>query len=170
MSLVKMPYYPQILVTQRKTRFGVSEIQPQDLYENPITGKYIVRVDLLYSLQDLWGSKWLSARNMTYELISGNRDDNACARLLASYYRKYAEVAEHINNLDAFVGDAEASLSQLVLEEAVKTVKNYELESSLYLSNRGGKYLVSTHAYLYFAFRSNPSAILDNLEGAVLIC
>lgn len=157
-------------MTQRKTRFGVLEIQPQDLYDSPISDKYIVRVDLLHSLKDLWGTKWLGARNMTYELISGNRDDKACARLLASYYRKYADVAEHINNLDSFMGDSDLPLSQLVLNEAVTAVKSYELESTTYLSNHGGKYLVSTHAYLYFAFRHDPSDILDKLEGAVLIC
>lgn len=169
MSSVKMPYYPQMTVTQRKTRFGVSEIYPRDLYDTPIAGRYIVRVDLLYALLEQWGDKWLCARETTYELVSGNRDDTACAKLLASYYRKYSAITEHVNSLYAIMGNTEKPLVTIVLHDALEQIRQYEDFVMRYLGDRGGKFLVSTHDYVYYAFRSKPEEFSD-LKGVTVIC
>ena len=49
MLQVKLPYYPHVIATYKETAFGAIEVNPADVYDTPIEGIRILKIDLLES-------------------------------------------------------------------------------------------------------------------------
>lgn len=167
MSLVKLPYHPEVEVQVRETRFGVLEITEPLLYEKPIAGKVIMRADLLEGLREDLGDNALRARNTTYSIISGNCDDETLNTRFASYYRKYSKVTEYVNRLYE-AGSTGIPLVEQLREALSNTVKSYTDFVRESAEQCGGKYLVTTHCYMYYAFAK--SSKLPEINGVKIIC
>lgn len=167
MSSIKLPYHPEIVSQVHVTRFGVSEITTPLVYETPIEGKILVRVDLMETLREVLGDSALHARSTTYSIVSGNCDDELLQQRMASYYRKYAKVTRYVNDVYD-KGSVEQPLIQQVLEDLRSRVSKYTETVSALMDESHGKYLVTTHLYSYYAFTNRVN--IPELRGLKFIC
>lgn len=87
--------------------------------------------------------------------------------VFASYYRKYKKITEYVNNIYYF-GDSSIPILERSILPLREQVNKYRDETLQYLDNVGGKYLVQTHDFLYFAF--NSQAKIPEIKGAKKIC
>ena len=167
MSPVKLPYYPKVQATMHVTRFGAVEISESRIYNTPIPGKVILRVDCLDCLRDKFGDDCFICRELFYTILSGEHPIYNANEILASYYRKYKTFTDYVNDR-YFYGDASIPLLErcaLPLRERVDAYKN---EMMQYLSDMGGKFLIQTCDFLYYAF--NSTARIPEVKGAKVIC
>ena len=164
MSQVKLPYYPQIQAIMSVSPFGVQEINLKDIYNHPIPNKTVVRIDLLESLRDTLGDACMFNRDILYRMCSGG--DN-CEALLLSYYRKFRTVRSLVNE-QYFYYDDTAPINDRIFKSLREIINAYGAEVMDKMEASGGKYLVSTHDFVYFAF--NLSMPVPVVKGGTLIC
>lgn len=150
-----------------ETRFGALEITTPTIYETPINGMQLVRVDTLECLRELLGDDCLCARNTTYSVVSGSCESTVWQARMASYYRKYPKVTIFINKIFEY-GDISKPLGEQVSQSLMEMIQDYSKELLQKFDDAGGKFLVSTHCYLYFKFAE--SATVPEVEGVKLIC
>lgn len=154
-----------MLIQKTETPFGTVEISKPDLYDTPIPDKVILKVDTLDCLRPLLGSNCFICRDLLYSLLSGSHED--INKLFASFYRRFPEIRAYVN--DKFLyGDESVPLLERSLFPLRKQVDDYRVDVFNDLNSRGGKYLVTTHDYIYFAFKS--TAVLPDIKGAIKIC
>lgn len=165
---VKLPYYPAMSATQTETRFGSLEISCPEIYESPLpNGKKIVRYDLLTALIPIWGSNCFIYRDNVYKIVSGScKDDAEHYELFASYYRRYKDIRRYVNDL-YYYGNREVPMVVRALAPIRTLLTEHQVEMFSKLKEWGGKHLVTTHEYLYFAFV--PGMDLPNWEG-IKVC
>lgn len=101
-------------------------------------------------------------------MISGSCDTQQDhEELFASYYRCYKSVMTYIND-KYYYGDNNLPLIPRTLEPLRKMIDEEYDNVSRQLSDAGGKYLLHTHDYVYFAFRNKEN--IPNLKGLKVIC
>ena len=167
MYAVKLPYYPSVVSMANETRFGVLEITTPTIYEKPIEGMKIVRVDALECLRDVLGETLVSSRSSLYKLISGNCGVEDYRELLAEYYKKYPEVTNFINEVYDY-GNNDIPIDKQVASRLLDLVNNNCRDVITSLTSLGGKYLITTHLYMYFKFAE--VADTPDLKGVKVIC
>lgn len=166
MSKQKAVYYPDIILTTTETRFGAKEIDKPTLYDKPIPGKVIVKVDTLDILKDIWGVTILMSRDKVYRLVSGNVSDEEYRALICSYYRKYSSFCNYVTDKYIF-GDKNIPLVRRIIEPARELISLHTDEVIRILEQSGGKYLTTTHDYLYYAYMHDK---IPEVRGMTLIC
>ena len=102
---IKLPYYPKIEATCRETRFGAMEISVPTVYDKPVAGKVIVKVDTLECLRELLGDDCFICRELLYTILAGEHEFYDVNDVFASYYRKYKPVTAYVNE-KYYYGDA----------------------------------------------------------------
>lgn len=167
MYTVKLPYYPKVESVVTETRFGALEISTPTIYETPLCGIKIVRLDALECLRPVLGDDCLKARNTVYSIVSGSGDIQSYRERLANCYKQYPKVTSFINSVYEY-GYSDKPLDSQVSVRLMEIVNEYLREMMQLFDNAGGKYLVSTHLYIYFKF-SNV-ATLPVTEGVKVIC
>lgn len=167
MSVVKLPYYPKLLVVTHETRFGAIEISEPLIYNKPIPNKVIVRVDLLVCLQDLFGTEPFICRELLYTILAGEHKIYDASEVFASYYRKYKMVTSYVNE-KYFYGDDTVPIMERSILPLRDVVNAYRDKVFATLTDAGGKYLVQTNDFLYFAY--TPEARIPELKGVKVIC
>lgn len=150
---VKLPYYPAVNATQTETRFGSLEISCPQIYESPLpNGKKIVRYDMLTAVRKLWGENCFLYRDNIYKIVSGSCENDAFHyELFASYYRRYKGIRKYVNDL-YYYGNKEVPIVIRTLLPIREILNEHNIEMQTKLKDMGGKFLVSTHEYIYFAF------------------
>ena len=166
--MYRAPYYPQIQIEEKEARFGTVVTNYPNLYENPIKGKTIYKVDLLTCLKDLWGSNILMSRDYTYYLVSGNCSDEKYKSIIKSYYRKFIAFGNYINHIFIF-GDKSIPYIRRIVEPARSLLNEYYDIVCEDITINGGKYLMRTNEYVYFAMVENVE-FETSLEGVKLVC
>lgn len=165
---VKLPYYSQINAQQHVTRFGVAEVDQAQIYDRPLSNnKIIVRVDALSCLQELLGSEPFICRDLIYSVLAGESPKYDPVRVFASFYRKYSGITSYVND-KYYYGDDSIPIfdrSVLPLREMVDSYKESVKELLL---GRGGKYLIESKDFVYFAFNVCPD--LSDIKGVTVIC
>ena len=167
MSLVKLPYYPQLEATLTETRFGVPEVSNAEIYENSIPNKIILKCDCLDCLRKYFDDSVYIYRDVLYDMISGNTSDLDCQRVLATLYKRHKSVTAFVNELYTF-GDNGVPLVNRCLAPLRDKVNAYRKSLHDNLKSSGGKYLVESKYIMYYAFSSNGS--VPEIEGASIIC
>lgn len=137
-----------------------------EVYNKPIPNKIILRIDTLDCLRSLLGDECYMYRDFLYAILAGEDPVYDVNKLLASFYRKYPKFTEYVND-KYFYGNDSESMVDKVLKPLREKVNEYRAERVNYITGVGGKYLIQTHDFLYFAFM--PYAKLPELEGT-LIC
>lgn len=166
-SQVKIPYYPKVVAQQRETTFGAVEVNCPDIYMTPLSNMTIVRVDLLECLRKSFGDNCFIYRDLLYKLVSGSGDKQEHLEIFASFYRKYSGITEYVNQIYYF-GETDIPIVPRVLQEVRATVDDYKNNVAGIFESAGGKYLLHTHDYLFYAFRGNNT--IPDMEGLTLIC
>lgn len=166
-SLVKIPYYPKEMATVTETTFGAMEISCPQIYETAIKGKVIVRIDLLECLRPIWGDDCQIYRCLLYKLVSGSCSEEEHKMLFASFYRRYKYITKYVNNLYNY-GEKEIPIIRRALNPIRERITEYRESMLEEFNNAGGKYLVSTHDYVYFAFV--PGVEIPDIKGVKIIC
>ena len=127
----------------------------------------IVRVDMLECLRDILGDECLFARNTTYSIVSGSCDSDTWNARIASYYKNYPTVTAFINSVSEY-GDSAQPLGVQVSKKLMEMIEAYSRDVMDTFDSAGGKYLISTHLYMYFKF--SMAATIPEVKGAKLIC
>lgn len=167
MSQVKLPYYPKIVATCFETTFGAIEITCPEIYETPIEGLRVVRVDLLECLRESFGDNCFIYRDLLYKLVSGSCNKDEHMELFASFYRRYENVTAFINDLYYF-GNTEVPIIPRTLQKVREMIDSNRTEMLSLFENAGAKYLVETHDYIYYAFKGNN--VVPDVKGVKIIC
>ena len=167
MSQVKLPYCPNEIVQVTETRFGIPEISLPTIYDKGVQNKIIVKVDLLSCLTPIWGEACQIYREPLYKIVSGSCSVEEHNNLIAAFYRRFPEVTEYINNLFSY-GEKSIPIGDRVVSEVNKSVNAYKDKVLQVLNDKHGKFLVISHAYVYYAFAYHPE--LDELRGVTFIC
>ena len=167
MLQVKLPYYPKITATATETRFGVMEISHPQIYETPIQGRVIVKLDTLKCLEDLLGKECFVSRVFIYSILAGSSNKYDVNELLASFYRRYPTVTKYVNEKYNY-GDNEVPLFDRCVLPLRREVDEYGENMYNLLSGLGGKFLVKTHDILYFAYKNGDE--VSRVKGVELIC
>lgn len=162
---VKLPYYPNILAVVSETNTGVQEISIPEIYNKPLAnGKIIVRVDCLRCLDNVFDNAAFIYRDIIYNIIAGKGDT---CDAVSSCYRRFKEFREYVNNC-YFFGDDSVPIVDRLVDPMRESVNDYMSQCKQMLSAMGGKYLITTHSYVYFAFNNKPN--IDNIKGAITVC
>ena len=162
---VKLPCYPGVLAYQSETSTGVTEISTPDIYNKPLpNNKHLVRLDALSAIEDIIGESAFVYRELVYSVIAGTDSIND---MIASFYRRFPTFRTFVNDIFNYGNDA-IPITDRVVTELRKQVFDYHNQMFNYFDRVGGKYLISTHEYLYFAFNSVPD--IANIKGASIIC
>ncbi len=168
MSQVKMPYYPKIEASCVETTFGAVEISCPDLYDKPIEGMRILRVDLLECLREDFGDNCMLYRDMLYKLVSGScKTQSEHIEIFASAYRRFHQFALFVNQI-YYYGETNIPIVPRVLNPVRDTINVHCDKVTEELTLAGGKFLTHTHDYLYYGFKGDTS--LPELKGAQVIC
>lgn len=166
-SPVKIPYYPNVQAVLTETTFGAVEISCPTIYDTALPNKVIVRVDLLECLRSVWGDDCQIYRCLLYKLVSGSCDDSEHRQLFASFYRKYKPITAYVNNLYNY-GEKNIPIIERTVVPIREMIDAYRAEVAELFATKGGKYLTTTHDYVYYAFV--PGATLPELKGIKVIC
>lgn len=168
MSQVKMPYYPKIEASCVETTFGAVEISCPNLYDKPIEGMRILRVDLLECLREDFGDNCMLYRDLVYKLVSGScKDQKEHIEIFASAYRRFHKFALYVNQI-YYYGETNIPIIPRVLSPVRDSIDSYRKEVTEELTLEGGKYLTHTNDYLYYGFKG--SGDIPTLKGASVIC
>jgi len=143
------------------------EISEPTIYDKPVIGKVILRVDTLDCLRNILGDDCFICRELLYTILAGDHVIYNVNDVFASYYRKFKPVREYVNNL-YFYGDNTIPILERSILPLREKVNNYRKEVIETVCGCGGKFLVQTHDYVYFAFI--PTAKLPDIKGAKIIC
>lgn len=162
----KAPYYPRVILTSTETRFGAIESNNPTLYDTPLSDKIILKVDTLDVLKDIWGETILMSREKTYKLVSGHATDDEYRKLLASYYAKYSGFCNYVTDKYVF-GDNSIPLISRIVDPVRKMIDTHSSNVAGILVSNGGKFLMRTHDYLYYAFRTSD---IPEIRGSTRIC
>lgn len=90
-----------------------------------------------------------------------------CEDILFSYYRKFKTVRALVNE-QYFYYDDTTPINDRIMKQLRDVVNAYGIEVRNQLERSGGKYLIYTHDYMYYAFQ--PSMPIPVLKGGTLIC
>lgn len=167
MSEQRAPYYPNVKLIATETRFGAVETNNPSLYDKPLENKVIVKVDILDILRDYWGETILMSRDKVYRLVSGSISDEGYRKLLCSYYMKYSGFCNYVTDKYIF-GDKNIPLIRRIVEPARDIISLHKTEVCSELKASGGKYLMETHDYIYYAFSASSS--IPEVRGMTVIC
>ncbi|MCM1219035.1 MAG: hypothetical protein NC548_31520 [Lachnospiraceae bacterium] len=167
-SLVKMPYYPKIAASCMETTFGALEISCPLLYETPIDGLCIVRVDLLECLRDILGENCMMYRDMCYKLVSGScTTQQEHIEIFSSAYRRFSRFTKYVNDV-YYYGESDIPIIPRVLNPVREIIEKYRDTVMNILVQSGGKFLTNTHDYLYFAYKGTTAPPV--MKGLTVIC
>lgn len=133
----------------------------------PLNGIRIARIDLLECLRSTFGDNCFIYRDLLYKLVSGTGNKQEHLELFASFYRKYVGITEYVNQLYYF-GESDIPIVPRVLQEVREVINDYRSEVAKQFESAGGKYLLHTHDYLYYAFKGNNS--IPEVKGLTIIC
>lgn len=164
MSTLKLPYYPKVQVTVKRTPGGLQEISHPCLYDAPLPDKIILRVDLLKCLESIVGKECFIYRKFLYEMLAGY--DNA-SELLAHLYRRHAALKTYVNDLYVY-GEQTTGLYETCVIPLREKVTEYETELLEMLQSSGAKYLITTHGYVYVCYNLNVP--VPEVVGGTRIC
>lgn len=168
MLQVKLPYYPYVMATYTETAFGAVEVNPADVYNTPIEGMRILKIDLLESIRDCVGSNAMLYRDLLYKLVAGSCSSMEEHLLLfESSYRRYAVFTGYVNDL-FYYGESSVPLVARVLNELRDKINKQKDSITELVLSSGGKYLLHTHDYLYFGFKGNVT--IPDIDGSSVIC
>ena len=168
MLQVKLPYYPKIEATGHATSFGVMEVEESKVYNKPLpNNKIIVRVDALDCLRDLLGDEPFICRELLYSVVAYADTKYDPQKVFASYYRKYKKVTAYVNESYIY-GNDEIPLFERTMLPLRSKINAYKDDTRKKLEGMGGKYLVESKDFLYYAFNVKPD--VTDLRGACIIC
>lgn len=85
------------------------------------------RIDLLTSLQAIWGATITNKRDMLYRLLAGSLTDTELHSYLKYFYLRYPAFANYVDNAYYF-GDTEISFIQRVIGPARERVESYYMD------------------------------------------
>lgn len=137
------------------------------IYEVPLQGRVIARVDKLKCLINVLGSECFVYREYIYNILSGGNESYDLNKMFASIYRRYPKVSEYVSNL-YYYGDASIPIIDRCIKPLREMVDNYGKHMYETLTSYGGKYLVQTHDILYFSFLKDDK--IKELKGVDIIC
>ena len=143
------------------------ELNCPEVYEKPINGMRVVRVDLLECLRESLGDNCFIYRDLLYKLLSGSCSREEHVKLFQSYYRRYQGVTSFVNEI-YYYGESEIPIIPRVLQTVREALDAYRESVVTALSDAGGKYLTITHDYVYFAFKGNNQ--VPDMKGIKIIC
>lgn len=166
MFQVKLPYC-KIMATVSETPFGVQELDCPKVYDKPIQNKIILRVDILDKLHDRFDAPCFAYREIIYALFSGSKGYYDCNDIFYSYYRKFASFRKIVNEA-YYYGDDRIPLFERVVMPIRDELNKHTAQTIKLLHDNGGKYLTSTHDYVYFAFPIGSN--VPEIPGGVKIC
>lgn len=167
MSVVKLPYYPQMIANESKTLFGVTEIDCPAIYDTPINNRIILRIDTLECLKDEFDSSMFVNRDFLYALLSGQTSPYNYNELLQSFYRCQPKFMEHVNQV-YFYGDNDIPIVNRILLPLRKRIDDYTLSIKELFDATHNKFLVQTHDYLYYSVYDKDS--VPDVKGMIFIC
>ena len=140
-------YYPGKTLIIEQTRFGMPKIPNISLYQQPVAGKTILKVDLLESLRTIWGDGLLLGRDYAYILVSGDGvTDDRYREILTSCYKRFAAFANYCDECYYF-GDQTLSLHERFLQPVRELLDHERAVLSTY-----GRVLAESDGYMYLAF------------------
>lgn len=166
MYQVKLPYC-RIMATMSATPFGVQEVDCPKVYDKPIPNKVIMRVDALEILHDRFDDSCFICRDILYALFSGSKGFYNCEDIFYSYYKKFASFRRVINDA-YYYGNDSIPLFDRVVYPIRSELDKHKLEISDQLKNSGGKFLLNTHDYIYYAYP--VGATIPDVIGGTKIC
>lgn len=157
---VRAMYYPGQTLKIEQTRFGMKRTLNVSLYQRPVAGKVIVKVDLLDCLREIWGNGMLMGRQYAYTLLSGDGvTDDTYREILTSCYERFAAFANYCDECYYF-GDQTLPLHERFLKRATELVDKQREIASGY-----GRVLAESEGYLYLAFPSGQ--VPTDMKGVV---
>lgn len=165
MSEVKLPYYPKQIAILSESPFGVPELDCHKIYDSPLPNKIIYRIDMLEAVRTILGNEALFYRDQVYKLISGHVSDYG--KCMQSFYNKFPAFREFVNS-EYYYGERSIPITTRIKSGLHASINDRVQEINSICQASGGKYLVYTHCYLYFAF--NLVCKVPACEGGIVIC
>lgn len=138
------------------------------LYDTPIDGMSIAKIDLLECLRGVLGDNCMLYRDMYYKLVSGSCSTQAeHIEIFASAYRRFRQFTEYVNNI-YYYGETNIPIIPRVLNPIRDIIDDYKSSVMTTMSAVGGKFLMNTHDYLYYSFKNNCE--IPEMKGLLIIC
>lgn len=165
MSEVKLPYFPKQVATLNVSPFGVPELSCHKIYEQPLPNKVVFRVDVLESIRDIFGDECLYYRDYLYNIVAGNTAN--FGQSIRNLYKKFPTFRTFVND-EFYFGDTSRPIADRIKDMVQDRLTFSADNSKQYCMMSGGKFLVYTHYYLYFAFANKD--VTPKIDGGIIVC
>ncbi len=167
MFAVQLPYYPTLTAHGYLTRYGIVEIDTPTIYDSPIVGRTLARVDTLYQLEDIFGHAISLYRDSVYGMISGQMSDQVIKRTILKFYRTLPKFRSVVNEKYHYAEPGE-DLCGYMEKYILDTYRSRVEDLTKVFSECHAKELVQTHAYVYYSLHKVSK--LPEVKGVTMIC
>ena len=154
------PLHSTTLCGQRITPFGA--VETPGLLESIDENTIVYRVDLLSSLQSLWGEGILRCRHQLYKLVSGTCSDTELRQYLKFFYLRNPAFSNFVTR-EYYFGNQNIPLLRRIIEPARDRIRKYREE----LEARGFEVLGQDADYLYLQIDGEET---PGIEGVERVC
>lgn len=168
MQSIKTPYYPNKQLFMKVTPFGAIVVFPEsDIYDKPIPGKVIMKIDAVKYLDEIWGDACVRNRSYAYRIISGDCSDTLFRDTIVSMYKRFQGFASYVDTQWKFGDRTQTEMTRIIkpardhVDSSISGIKE-RIEQS------GGKFLLCTHDYVYAAY--SHDSLPDIKHAEVIRC
>ena len=167
MFAVKLPYYPTATVMGYQTRYGMVEVDDPTIYDKPIAGRKLAKVDTIVCLDKLFGAMAVIHRNYLYDAVAGNMTDSDIRCMICKFYRTLPAFRKIVND-KYFYADAGDELYDSVLKYVLGTYTSGAEQLACRYKTYGAKELLRTHGYIYYSLHKVSELPVE--KGVTIIC
>lgn len=160
MSRTMTPLPSTTLCGQRITPFGA--VETPGLLEAIDGNSIIYRVDLLSSLQSLWGEGILRCRNQLYKLVSGTCSDTELRQYLKFFYLRNPSFSNFVTR-EYYFGNQNLPLLRRIIEPARERINRYYEE----LAGKNFDIIGLDADYLYLQVDTD---VAPDIKGVAKVC
>ena len=161
-----LPYYPQVAYTTTTNQLGLDDISVPEIYETPLPGKTIIRVDLLRGVPGI-NVEDHNLRTTFYNLLTLDMNRDSKNIMFKKLYNNSPEFRRYVKEVDVYT-EHTLPLEKRVCDDIKKRVSKVR-ETFLPDYKSTYKYLIETNGYVYYAAFSVTLA-LPELYGVKYIC
>lgn len=172
LSEKKTVMYIQMQTEVHESPFGALECSSKNIYEehqDRIKNKVIVKIDCINGLRELLDEAMFMDRDNLYCLVSGSlKPGLEYGELLQSFYKKFVAFANYVDVAHMMMEDDQTLLQCIIspIRSRITAYKNLVIEE---LKERGGRFVLETHDYIYIAFDESKYEEIKDFDVEVVL-
>lgn len=139
-----------IITTRRSSTTPFGAVEDYSLLQS-LPGKSVTRVDMLSTLENIWGENILEQRDKLYKIVSGACSDDEYRELITEFYLNYPAFSNFVDEVYLFE-DRNIPLVTRIVQPARERIEEYKETIQLQCRSYSGEVLGEHQDALYISF------------------